>query len=196
VGVPALLSFLGSGVCVGFFEPGDELLVYLIGVFKSDAVGDHAVEAAGGFEAVGGVGAFEIDADIDASFCRWLNDGELLVSAEAYIGLFGGDLDVFAEAGGCIDDGVVDGAEVGFGAGVLGCDEVVGVVGAAGVGLEGFVGDEVGVAVGHAVVGFEVFEDLAVLFEFCGSGDFEPLVESFAGVGFHVVDHGLGYFFG
>ena len=58
---------------------------------------DHGIEAPGGLETLGGVGTFEIDTHVDPGLRRGLDEPELLVATQAYIGLLGRDLEVTSE---------------------------------------------------------------------------------------------------
>lgn len=142
-------------------------------------MGAHGAEGARVFKAVGGGFAFKFQAKIDARFGRGFDEGELSFADKTHAVFFRRDGDVGAELADDFEELVEDGFEVFF-AGVLGGDEIAGIVGS-GVGFPGFHRDEVRVAVGETVIGFEEIDDGFVLFDFRGRDDLSPMGEVVTG---------------
>ena len=187
---------LASGAVVCLAEPVSQFGVDIGEVGDADAMGEHGVETAGFFQASGGGDIFEIDTDIQALCSGGLEDGKLFGTADADVTFFRREFDIGAEGADGGGERIVDGAQGGFGAGVLGFDYFVVACGGRGFGSQGAQCDLIGVAVGEAMFLFEMFDEEFVFVEAGAAGDGDPGFDGFAGAGLQVAEHACHAFFG
>ena len=132
---------------------------------------DHGIEISRDFESAGRGVIFEIDADVEASRHRRLNDGELFGLPDAHVRLLRGQLDLAVNFMEERDEFVVDRLQSLLLARVLNGDQVI-ASGEWGIGrTQSREGDLIGIAVRDAMLPFQELHHFPVLGKFFASNE-------------------------